>query len=85
MSGVEVDFIAYGQQALLAFEIKHNKQITPKMLRGLRSFQEDYPIAKLYILYMGDTKLFLDNGDIIALPFIDALKELPQILESKKS
>ena len=63
----------------MAFEIKHNKIISPNMLRGLRSFKEDYPMAKLYILYLGDKKLFLEN-DIIALPFVDALKELPIIL-----
>lgn len=79
VSGVEVDFIAYGPKAILAFEIKHNKQITPKMLRGLRSFKEDYPMAKLYVVYMGEKKLFL-NDDIIALPIVDALKELPQLL-----
>jgi len=82
VSGVEVDFIIYGQKSMLAFEIKHSTQITPKMLRGLRSFKEDYPMAKLYILYMGDKKLFL-NDNIVALPFVEALKELPHLLDIK--
>jgi predicted AAA+ superfamily ATPase len=79
VSGVEVDFIAYGEKTMLAFEIKHNRQITPHMLRGLRSFKEDYPLAKLYILYLGDKKLYLEN-EITAIPFADALKELPYLL-----
>ncbi len=82
VSGVEVDFVVYGQQALFAFEIKHNKTISPNQLRGLRSFKEDYPMAQLYILYLGDKKLFLEN-DIIAIPFAEALKELPAILETR--
>ena len=78
-SGVEVDFIAYGLNALIAFEIKHAKQITPKMLHGLKHFKQDYPMAKLYIIYLGETILYLTN-DIIALPMKDALLMLPEIL-----
>jgi predicted AAA+ superfamily ATPase len=78
-SGVEVDFIAYGQTNLIALEIKHAKNITPKMLRGLRHFKEDYPEAKLYILYLGNETLYLADG-IIALPFVEALKQLPELL-----
>ena len=78
-SGVEVDFIAYGENALYAFEIKHSQTITPKMLNGLRHFKQDYPIAKLYIIYLGHETLYLAD-DIIAIPFTKALLELPQIL-----
>ena len=81
-SGVEVDFIAYGKCALYAFEIKHNQNITPKMLNGLRHFKQDYPIAQLYILYLGQETLYLADG-IIALPFTEALLQLPQILRSQ--
>ena len=83
VSGVEVDFVAYGEQALMAFEIKHSKNITPKMLRGLRSFKQDYPMAKLYVFYLGKDKLHLPDG-ITVLPFVDGLKELPGILEAFK-
>ncbi|EKE25642.1 MAG: hypothetical protein ACD_5C00086G0001, partial [uncultured bacterium] len=80
VSGVEVDFIVYGQKALLAIEVKHNKQITPKMLRGLRAFKADYPEAEAYIFYLGDKKMFLEPG-ITALPFVEALKTLPALLK----
>lgn len=80
MSGVEVDFIAYGPNALIAFEIKHSRQITPKMLHGLKHFKEDYPMAKLYIVYLGSEILHLSN-EIIALPFVMALQTLPELLK----
>lgn len=78
--GVEVDFIAYGQHNLIAFEIKHTKSISTKMLRGLRHFKEDYPIAQLYILYLGEETLFLQDG-VTALPFVKALEILPELLQ----
>lgn len=80
--GVEVDFIAYGADNLLAFEIKHSKTISPKMLRGLSNFKEDYPIAQLYILYLGSETLYLKDN-IIALPFTQALSKLPELLTKK--
>lgn len=79
-SGVEVDFVLYGQHALLAFEIKHAKQIIPKMLRGLQHFKQDYPMAQLYIFYLGKETLYLAN-DIIAMPFVEGLKKLPELLQ----
>jgi predicted AAA+ superfamily ATPase len=82
VNGVEVDFIAYGQNALIAFEIKHARQITPKMLQGLKHFKQDYPIAKLYIVYLGESVLYLADK-IIALPVKDALWKLPEILRGE--
>ncbi len=78
-SGLEVDFIVYGETGLWAFEIKHTQHITPKMLRGLNEFQQDYPMAKCYLLYMGHETLYLNNT-IIAHPMEWALKNLPMIL-----
>ena len=77
-SGSEVDFIAYGEKGLHAFEIKRADYILTKSLRGLRSFKKDYFEAKLYIIYQGKQKQYHD--DIVALPFLNALKDLPQIL-----
>jgi predicted AAA+ superfamily ATPase len=79
VSGVEVDFVVYGQKKLLAFEVKHNKAITPKLLRGLKKFKEDYPEASCYVLYLGEETLYLAEG-IIALPFTKALTELDEML-----
>ncbi|MCC6127914.1 MAG: ATP-binding protein, partial [Chlamydiae bacterium] len=45
---LEVDFILYGPKGLIGFEIKRSAQISPNDLKGLKAFQADYPIAKLY-------------------------------------
>src|SRR3990167_4766899 len=44
-NGIEIDFIFYGENKLLAFEIKHSKTIQPKMLKGLKLFKADYEMA----------------------------------------
>jgi uncharacterized protein len=77
-TGLEVDFIAYGEKGLITFEIKHSKAICSKDLRGLKEFKKDYPIAKTYLIYGGDHREY--HGDIETIPFNTALKELPQLL-----
>lgn len=81
-SGVEVDFVVYGETALIAFEIKHTHHIAPKMLHGLHHFKEDYPMATLYLIYQGSEILYLSEG-VIALPIVEALKQLPAILQQQ--
>ncbi|MCH9763109.1 MAG: AAA family ATPase [Gammaproteobacteria bacterium] len=78
-TGTEVDFIVYGEKKLLAFEIKHNATITPKMLHGLRQFKTDYAMAELFIVYTGRDVLHLAHN-ITALPIESALKKLPELL-----
>ncbi len=77
-TNIEVDFVLYGPKGILAFEIKRSAHIEKKSLHGLRSFSKDYPEAKLYMLFLGNHKEY--HGNITALPFEQALKELPQIL-----
>ena len=77
--GVEVDFVAYGEKGLLAFEIKRKAKYQKSDLVGLKEFQKDYPIAKCYLLYGGDREEYVDN--ITILPFEKALCTLIQILE----
>ncbi|MDL1967052.1 MAG: ATP-binding protein [Deltaproteobacteria bacterium] len=79
-NGVEVDFILYGPKGLLAFEIKRSSRIAKKDLNGLKSFANDYPEAKLYMLYGGSRPEYVDNISI--LPVEKALKELPSILQN---
>jgi predicted AAA+ superfamily ATPase len=79
-NGVEVDFILYGPKGLLAFEIKRSGRISKKDLNGLKSFANDYPEAKLYMLYGGSRQEYADNISI--LPVEKALKELPTILQN---
>jgi len=77
-AGDEVDFIAYGPKGLHAFEIKRSSTITGKSLSGLKAFGQDYPEAKLMVLFLGKHKEY--HGNITAVPFEEALKELPQLL-----
>jgi len=77
---VEVDFVAYGERGLLAFEIKRKRTISSKDLTGLKSFGEDYDIAKLYMIYGGDHEEY--HGNITAIPFEKALFQMKTILEN---
>jgi uncharacterized protein len=79
--GTEVDFVLYGEKGFHAFEIKRTNTITPKILRGLKSFKKDYPQATLHLVFGGDHQEFHD--EITVWPFIDALKKLPEILANK--
>lgn len=76
--GLEVDFILYGPQGFLAFEIKRNAKAHGQDLKGLRAFLEDYPEAKAYLIYGGADKLYLN--DITVLPMEEALRTLPELL-----
>ncbi len=78
-NGQEIDFILYGPNGLHAFEIKRTVNVTPKMFRALKSFSEDYPEAKLYMLHFGTHKEYY--GPITAIPFEQALLELPELLK----
>ena len=77
-SGNEVDFVLYGPRGLHAFEIKRAAKVQSKMLKGLTEFGKDYPEAKKHLVYLGKHKEY--HGDITVIPFVDALKELPQLL-----
>lgn len=68
-AGNEVDFILYGEDGFYAFEVKRKQKITKKDLSGLRSFQEDYPEAKCFLICGEHTQLEIDKIKI--LPFRD--------------
>ena len=78
IGGQEVDFVLYGPRGLYAFEIKHSGTITSKSLKGLRAFKEDYPEAKLFIIFLGKQTEY--HGDITAVPCEQVLTDLPKIL-----
>ncbi len=80
---VEVDFIAYGERGLIAFEIKRKRSISSSDLRGLKAFKSDYDVAKLYLIYGGDHEEY--HGDITAIPFEKALFRLLEILTINKN
>jgi predicted AAA+ superfamily ATPase len=81
VTGDEVDFVMYGPNGFHAFEIKRSAQITSNSLKGLRNFGQDYPEATLHILFLGKNKEY--HGNIRAIPFEEALRELPQILSKQ--
>lgn len=78
-SGLEVDFVLYGERGLLAWEIKRSATFNDKDLRGLLAFGSDYPEAELFLLYNGRERRYRDKIQII--PFEEAIRELPLLLE----
>ena len=77
-NNMEVDFVLYGAKGIKAFEIKRTGKISSQMLRGLKSFLKDYPMAKAYLIYGGER--VMRDGDIEILPLESALRSLPKIL-----
>lgn len=77
-TGTAVDFVLYGPRGLHAFEIKRSSLITSKSLKGLKEFAKDYPEAQLHLLYFGKQREY--HNTIRAIPFVEALKDLPQLL-----
>lgn len=77
-NNTEVDFVLYGDKGILAFEVKRTRKVANSMLRGLRSFLADYPMAKAYFIYGGERRM--REGDIEIIPMSDILKGLPEIL-----
>ncbi len=73
-SGVEVDFILYGQDTFWAIEVKNSATINNKMLKGLTTFQEDYPEAQTLLLYRGNERLKINNT--LCLPCEQFLRNL---------
>ena len=73
-SGVEVDFVVYGTEGLWALEVKNAQKIHPADLRGLKSFQEEFPHSKALLLYRGQDRLKKDK--ILCLPCQDFLRSL---------
>lgn len=73
-NGVEVDFVMYGPKGLYAFEIKRSSSVSPKDLKGLKSFCEDYPEAKAYLISGVTRREYHDNIEVV--PFLEFLQNL---------
>ena len=73
-SGLEVDFVVYGEDSFLAIEVKRSRTVSSKDVRSLAEFVNDYPQAKACLLYGGHERLRL-NG-IICLPCEEFLRNL---------
>lgn len=74
-TGLEVDFIVYGEKGFWAIEVKNTKRILPQDTKSLEIFLKDYPIAKAILLYRGNETI--QKGNVICIPcakFLLALK-----------
>lgn len=79
--GSEVDFVLYGKDCFIALEVKNGDTVSRKDLSGLKAFKEDYPEAKLFLLYRGHRRLIQDEIDCVpAQEFL--LKILPSLSSS---
>ena len=81
-SGNEVDFVVYGPDTFHAIEVKNTNKVQAKMLSGLMAFKQDYPEAKICLLYRGKDRLKI--GDALCLPveeFLMNLNPQHQLLE----
>ncbi len=76
--GLEVDFVLYGKDRLLAFEVKRTTSIRKSHTKGLRAFHQDYSMAERYMIYGGKQRQRQDG--ITILPIKEALLHLPAIL-----
>ncbi len=52
-AGLEVDFVLYGEDGFAALEVKAGSRVDPRDLASLKAFKEDYPQAKVALLYTG--------------------------------
>ncbi len=77
-SGLEVDFVLYGEHGLLAIEVKRAATLRPADLRGLREFRADYPAAEAIVLYGGSREY--REGNIRIVPIEQGLRSLDEIL-----
>jgi predicted AAA+ superfamily ATPase len=82
-TGVEVDFIVYGEKGLFAFELKSRRYIERKDFSALKIFKQDYDIAQCYLIYSGERVEQFDG--LTALPMQQALFKLPEILAGNDS
>ncbi len=73
-SGVEVDFVIFGELGFWAIEVKNTTTIRSEDIRPLTIFKEDYPEAKAILLYRGTERILKNN--ILCLPCDEFLKAM---------
>lgn len=66
-TGIEVDFVLYGPKGLVAIEVKRTDKLRQEAVSGLKKFKEDYPEAKLFLLYGGKRKMKVDGITVLPL------------------
>jgi predicted AAA+ superfamily ATPase len=73
-AGSEVDFVVYGEDTFCAIEVKNASKVSPHDVRGLRTFQSDYPQADVALLYRGADRRRL--GSVWCIPVQEFLPNL---------
>ena len=77
-SGAEVDFVLYGERGLVAIEVKANARLRGEDYRGLTAFRQDYPMARLFLVYTGSRRSHEAGIDVV--PLAEFLPQLGEIL-----
>jgi predicted AAA+ superfamily ATPase len=60
-TGMEVDFVMYGESVFIAMEVKATSRVKSHHLRGIKSFMKDYPQCTPILLYCGHERLRIDD------------------------
>ncbi len=80
-SGLEVDFILYGEKGFYAIEVKNSAKLKPEHLKSLNAFKKDHPQAQTLLLYRGSERLKIQGH--LCLPcetfFAELLPDRPPI------
>lgn len=64
---VDVDFVLYGPNGLIAIEVKRSDRLRGGELDGLKVFKKDYPMAKTFFVWGGAEERFIDEVQIVPL------------------
>ena len=78
-NGEEVDFVLYGEDGLVAIEVKRKARFDRRDLKGLKAFKSDYPFCKAIFAYGGSESLQIDGIKIRSLD--EVLRNLDSLLE----
>jgi predicted AAA+ superfamily ATPase len=80
-SDLEVDFILYGARGIHAIEVKRARIIRRQDLSGLKAFLKDYPMARGYLFYGGDRRMYQDGIELI--PISEGIRTLPMLMNDQ--
>jgi len=73
-SGVEVDFIVYGEEVFWAIEVKNTSRIRKGDLSSLHAFKEEYPQCSTFLLYRGKERILREG--VLCIPCDEFLMKL---------
>lgn len=77
-TGDEVDFVLYGERGLVGVEVKRAARLRADDFAGLRAFQDEYPMAKSFLVYGGTKEL--REGKIHVFPIADFLRRVHDLI-----